>query len=64
MGIFFRKRKTFESQNMKIVSIAKRLKSSSSTDISISMDRQGISISPTTVKYQLNEQDLTKLRSL
>jgi hypothetical protein len=44
--------------------MAKKLRTSSSAQISISMDRQGTDISSTTVRRRLNEQGLYKLQPL
>ena len=44
--------------------MAKRLRSSSSVEMSTSLKRQGISVSPATVRCWLNEQGLTKLQPL
>ena len=59
-----RKRKTSEREDTNIVSIAKRLRTSSSAEISISVNRQGTNISSRIVRCQLNEQGLYKLKPL
>ena len=59
-----RKRKTSEREDLDIVSIAKKLRTSSSAEISISMKRQGTDISSATVRRRLNEEGLYKLQPL
>ena len=58
------KRKTSEKEDTNIVSIAKRLRSSSSTEISMLAHRQGFNISSLTVRHQLKEQGFYKLKPL
>jgi transposase len=59
-----RKRKTSEREDLDIISIAKKQRTSSSIDISMEMSKQGIDISPSTVRRRLNEQGLYKLEPL
>jgi transposase len=59
-----RKRKTSEREDLDIISIAKKHRTSSSTEISTLMKRQGTDISPATVRSRLNEQGLFKLQPL
>ena len=59
-----RKRKTSEREDTNIVFIAKRLRTSSSAEITISVNRQGANISSWTVRHWLNEQGLYKLKPL
>ena len=59
-----RKRKTSEKEDTNIITTAKRLRSSSSTEISTSISKQGFDISSTTVRRRLNEQGLYKLQPL
>ena len=49
-----RKRKTSDKEDTKIVSMAKRLRSSTLKDISLSISKQGTNISRTTVKRRLD----------
>ena len=56
-----RKRKTSEKEDTNIITTAKRLRSSSSTEISTSISKQGINISSATVRRRSNEQGLHKL---
>jgi transposase len=44
------KRKTSDNEDLTITSMAKRLRSSSSVEMSTSLKRQGISVSPATVR--------------
>ena len=59
-----RKRKTSEKEDTNIITIAKRLRSTSSTEISTSISKQEINISSATVRRRLNEQGLYKLQLL
>ena len=59
-----RKRKTSEKEDLDIISMAKKQRTSTLADISISMSRQGTDISLMTVKQRLNEQGLHKLKPL
>jgi transposase len=59
-----RKRKTSEKEDLDIISMAKKQKTSTLADISTSMSRQGTDISLMTVKRRLNEQGLYKLKPL
>src|SRR5579871_6377281 len=59
-----RKRKTSERKDLDIISMAKKQRTSTLVDISISMSRQGTNISFMTVKRKLNEESLYKLKSL
>ena len=59
-----RKRKTSEQEDTNIVTMAKRLRSSTLKDISTSVRKQGTNISRATVKCRLDEQGLYKLQPL
>src|SRR5579871_3338750 len=59
-----RKRKTSEKEDLDIVSIAKKHRTSSSMEISLSMSKQRTDISSSTVRRRLNEQSLHKLEPL
>ena len=59
-----RKRKTSEREDQDIISLAKRQRSSTLADISISMSKKGTDISSTTVRCRLNDQGLYKLKPL
>ena len=59
-----RKRKTSEKEDLNIISIAKKLRTSSSADISKLMSRKGTDISSRTVRHRLNEKGLYKLQPL
>lgn len=59
-----RKRKTSEKEDLDIISMAKRQRTSTLVDISTSMSRQGTDISHMTVKRRLDEQGLYKLKPL
>ena len=50
-----RKRKTSEKEDLDIISMAKKQRTSTLADISISISRQGTDISLMTVKRRLNE---------
>jgi len=56
-----RKRKTSERENLDIVAIAKKNRTKTLAEISISMKRQGVDISSATVRRRLNEEGLYKL---
>jgi len=56
-----RKRKTSEREDLDIVTIAKKNRTKILAEISISMDKQGTTISKTTVRRRLNKQGLYKL---
>src|SRR5579871_1754444 len=59
-----RKRKTSEREDLDIITMAKKYRTSSSAEISISMSRQKIDISSRTVRRRLNEEGLYKLKPL
>ena len=59
-----RKRKTSEREDLDIISIAKKQRTSTLADISTSMSRHGTDISLMTVKRRLDEQGLYKLKPL
>src|SRR5579871_463959 len=59
-----RKRKTSEKEDLNIISIAKKQRTSILVDISISMSRQGTNISFIIMKRRLNEESLYKLKPL
>src|SRR5579871_374460 len=59
-----RKRKTSEREDLDIITIAKKYRTSSSAEISILMSRQKINISSRTVRRRLNEEGLYKLKPL
>ena len=59
-----RKRKTSEIEDLDIISMTKKQRTSSSTKISILMSKQGTNISSATVRIRLNEQGLYKLQPL
>ena len=59
-----RKRKTSEKEDLDIITIAKKQRTSSLADISTAISRQGTDISLMTVKRRLNEQNLYKLKPL
>jgi len=59
-----RKRKTSEKEDLDITSMTKKLRTSSSAKISTLISKQGIDISPATVRRRLNEQGLYKLQPL
>ena len=56
-----RKRKTLERKDLDIATIAKKNRTKTLTEISISMNKQGTTISRATVGRRLNEQGLFKL---
>ena len=58
------KRKTSNREDMDIATIAKKYRTSSSAHISTLMSKQGVNISSVTVRHQLNEQGLYKLKPL
>ena len=59
-----RKRKTSEKEDLNIITIAKKQRTSSLADISTAISRQGTDISLMTVKRRLNKQNLYKLKPL
>jgi transposase len=59
-----RKRKTSEREDLDIVSIAKKHRTSTLADISTAMSKQGTNISLETVRQRLNEQSIFKLQPL
>ena len=59
-----RKRKTTEKEDLDIINIVKKQRTSTLANISTEMSRQGVDISLMTVQRRLNEQDLYKLQSL
>src|SRR5579871_1062890 len=59
-----RKRKTSEREDLDIVTIAKKNRTKTLAKISTSIDKQGTTISKTTVRRRLNEQNLYKLQPL
>ena len=59
-----RKRKTSEKEDLDIISMAKKQRTSTLTNISTSMSRQGTDISLMTVKRRLDEEGLYKLKPL
>ena len=58
------KRKTSDKENTDIVTVAKRLRTSTSTEISTLINKQGTDISPRTIRHRLNEQGFIKLQPL
>ena len=56
-----RKRKTLEKEDLDIITIAKKNRTKILAEISISIDKQGITISKTIVRRRLNIQSLYKL---
>ena len=58
------KRKTSEIEDTKIIATAKRLRTGSLADISTILNKQGTSISLTTIQRRLNEQGFYKLLPL
>src|SRR5579871_2740534 len=59
-----RKRKTSEKKDLDIITIAKKNRTKTLAEISISIDKQGTTISKATVRRRLNEQGLYKLQPL
>ena len=59
-----RKRKTSEKEDLDIITIAKKQRTSTLVDISTEISKQGIDISHMTVKNRLNEQGIYKLKPL
>jgi transposase len=59
-----RKRKTTEKEDLDIIDIAKKQRTSTLADISTAMSRQGVDISLNTIRSRLNEQGLYKLQPL
>src|SRR5579871_4098541 len=59
-----RKRKTSERENLDIVTIAKKNRTKTLAEISISMNKKGTIISKAIVRKRLNEQGLYKLQLL
>src|SRR5579871_1745849 len=59
-----RKRKTSERENLDIVTIAKKNRTKTLADISTSIDKQGTTLSKTTIRRRLNKQGLYKLQLL
>jgi transposase len=59
-----RKRKTTEKEDLDIINIVKKQRTSTLADISTAMSRQGVDISLKTVQRRLNEQSLYKLQPL
>ena len=59
-----RKRKTSEKEDLDIISMAKKQRTSTLVDISTTMSKQGTDISFMTVKKRLDEQGLYKLQLL
>src|SRR5579871_5026287 len=59
-----RKRKTSEKEDLDIISIAKKHRTSSSMKIFLSMSKQGTDISSSIVRRRLNKQNLYKLEPL
>ena len=58
------KRKTSEIEDTKIIATAKRLRTGSLADISTILNKQGTSISLTTIQHRLIEQGFYKLQPL
>ena len=56
-----RKRKTSEREDLDIITIAKKFRTKTLAEISISMDKQRTTISKAIVKRRLNKQSLYKL---
>jgi transposase len=56
-----RKRKTTEKEDLDIIHIAKKQRTSTLTDISTAMSRQGVDISLNIIRSRLHEQGLHKL---
>ena len=56
--------KTSEAEDTKIIATAKRLRTGSLADISTILNKQGTSISLTTIQRRLNEQGFYKLQPL
>ena len=52
------KRKTSDKEDTDIITVAKRLRTSTSTEISTLINKQGTDISPHTIRHRLNEQGL------
>ena len=59
-----RKRKTSDKEDRDIVTIAKKHKTGSSANISTLINKKGINVSSATIRHQLNEQGLYKLKPL
>src|SRR5579871_6135099 len=59
-----RKRKTSEREDLDIITIAKKNRTKTLAEFSISIDKQGTAISKATVGRRLNEQGLYKLQLL
>src|SRR5579871_6697273 len=59
-----RKKKTSEREDLDIVTIAKKNRTKTLAEISISIDKQGTTISKAIVRRRLNEQSLYKLQLL
>jgi transposase len=59
-----RKRKTSEREDLDIISMAKKQRTTTLANISTSMSKQGTNISLMTVKRRLNEQGLHKMKPL
>src|ERR1700722_4206002 len=59
-----RKRKTTEKEDLDIIDITKKQRTSTLADISTAMSRQGVDISLNTVRSRLKEQGLHKLQPL
>jgi transposase len=59
-----RKRKTTEEEDLDIIDIVKKQRTSTLADISTVISRQGVVISLMTVQRRLNEQSLYKLQPL
>ena len=59
-----RKRKTTEKEDLDIINIVKKQRTSTLADISTAISRQGVDVSLTTVQRRLNEQGLHKLQPL
>ena len=55
------KGKTSDKEDTDIVTVAKRLRTSTSTEISTLINKQGTDISPYIIRCRLNEQGLMKL---
>src|SRR5579871_4331018 len=59
-----RKRKTSKREDLDIVTIAKKNKTKILADISISIDKQGTTLSKAIIRRRLNKQGLYKLQLL
>src|SRR5579871_665085 len=59
-----RKRKTSEKEDLDIVTIAKKNRTKTLADISISIDKQRTTISKAIIRRRMNEQGLYKLQLL